>query len=70
MCLSYGARTSCGASSSGEAGEQLLHVTGAVEGGPRIFEGALRSCHEHDLRYEALARSRGRPAFPRVSPAA
>jgi sarcosine oxidase len=37
-----------------EAGEELLHVTGAVEGGPRIFEGALRSCHEHDLRYEAL----------------
>ena len=37
-----------------EAGEQLLHVTGAVEGGPRIFEGALRSCHEHDLPHEAL----------------
>ena len=37
-----------------EAGEQLLHVTGAVEGGPRIFEGALRSCHDHDLPHEAL----------------
>ncbi len=37
-----------------EAEEQLLHVTGAVEGGPRIFEGALRSCHEHDLPHEAL----------------
>ena len=37
-----------------EAGEQLLHVTGAVEGGPRIFEGALRSCHEHDLPHEEL----------------
>lgn len=37
-----------------EAGEQLLHVTGAVEGGPRIFEGALRSCRDHDLAYEAL----------------
>jgi sarcosine oxidase len=37
-----------------EAGEQLLHVTGAVEGGPRIFEGALRSCHEHDLAHEEL----------------
>ena len=37
-----------------EAGQQLLHVTGAVEGGPRIFEGALRSCHEHDLPHEVL----------------
>ena len=37
-----------------EAGEQLLHVTGTVEGGTRIFEGALRSCHEHDLAYEEL----------------
>ncbi len=37
-----------------EAGEQLLHVTGAVEGGPRIFEGALRSCHEHDLPHDVL----------------
>jgi sarcosine oxidase len=36
------------------AGEQLLHVTGAVEGGPRIYEGALRSCREHDLRHETL----------------
>ncbi len=35
-------------------GEQLLHVTGAVEGGPRIFEGALRSCHEHGLPHETL----------------
>jgi len=37
-----------------EAAEQLLHVTGAIEGGPRIFEGALRSCHEHDLPHEEL----------------
>src|SRR5918994_5744540 len=37
-----------------EAGEQLLQVTGAVEGGPRIFEGALRSCHQHNLQHEAL----------------
>jgi sarcosine oxidase len=37
-----------------EAGEQLLHITGAVEGGPKIYEGALRSCHEHDLPYEAV----------------
>ncbi|MGI8861255.1 MAG: N-methyl-L-tryptophan oxidase [Gaiellaceae bacterium] len=36
------------------AGEQLLHVTGAVEGGPGIFEGALRSCYEHEIPHEAL----------------
>lgn len=38
----------------GEAGEQLLHVTGAVEGGDGILEGVLRSCAEHDLPYEVL----------------
>jgi sarcosine oxidase len=37
-----------------EAGEQLLHVTGAVEGGHKIYEGALRSCHDHDLPHETL----------------
>jgi sarcosine oxidase len=37
-----------------EAGEQLLHVTGAVEGGEKIYEGALRSCHDHDLPYEVM----------------
>ncbi|HXF99069.1 MAG TPA: N-methyl-L-tryptophan oxidase [Gaiellaceae bacterium] len=37
-----------------EAGERLLHVTGAVEGGPRILEGALRSCREHALPHELL----------------
>ena len=37
-----------------EAGEQLLWVTGAVEGGPRIFEGAVRSSVEHGLEYEEL----------------
>jgi sarcosine oxidase len=37
-----------------EAGEQLLHVTGIVEGGPRILEGVLRSCAEHDLPHEVL----------------
>jgi sarcosine oxidase len=37
-----------------EAGEQLLYVTGTVEAGERIYEGALRSCHEHDLPHEEL----------------
>jgi sarcosine oxidase len=37
-----------------EAGEQLLFVTGAVEGGPRIFEGAVRSSIEHALPFEEL----------------
>jgi sarcosine oxidase len=37
-----------------EAGEQLLFVTGAVEGGRRIFEGAVRSSVEHGLRFEEL----------------
>ena len=36
------------------AGEQLLFVTGAVEGGPRIFEGAVRSSIEHGLAFEEL----------------
>jgi sarcosine oxidase len=37
-----------------EAGEQLLHVTGIVEGGDRILDGVLRSCAEHDLPHEVL----------------
>ena len=37
-----------------EAGEQLLHVTGIVEGGERIFDGVLRSCADHDLPHEVL----------------
>jgi sarcosine oxidase len=49
-----------------EAGEQLLHVTGIVEAGGRIYEGSLRSCHEHDLPHEAIdGRELGRryPAY-------
>jgi len=49
-----------------EAGEQLLHITGIVEAGERIYEGALRSCADHELPYEALdGRELGRrhPAF-------
>jgi len=37
-----------------EVGEQLLHVTGIVEGGEAIYEGSLRSCLEHDLPHEAI----------------
>jgi sarcosine oxidase len=37
-----------------EAGERLLWITGAVEGGPRIFEGAVRSSVEHGLEFEEL----------------
>jgi sarcosine oxidase len=37
-----------------EAGEQLLYTTGILEAGERIYDGALRSCHEHDLPYEEL----------------
>jgi sarcosine oxidase len=37
-----------------EAREQLLYVTGIVEGGERIYEGALRSCRDHDLPHEAI----------------
>jgi sarcosine oxidase len=37
-----------------DAGERLLHVTGTVEAGERIFDGSLRSCEEHDLPHEVL----------------
>jgi sarcosine oxidase len=40
------------------AGEQLLHITGALDGGPPsswVFEGSLRSCREHDLPHEVLS---------------
>lgn len=47
-----------------EAGERLLHVTGVVEGGPRIFEGALRSCLEHDLPHEVLTGAEVAHRFP------
>jgi sarcosine oxidase len=40
-----------------EAGEQLLHVTGSLDAGPRgseIPEGSRRSCDLHGLPYELL----------------
>jgi sarcosine oxidase len=47
-----------------EAGEQLLYVTGAVEGGPRIFEGAVRSSVEHGLPFEELDGAEVTRRFP------
>jgi sarcosine oxidase len=37
-----------------EAGEQLLHITGIVEGGERIYDGVLRACADHDLPHETI----------------
>ena len=47
-----------------EAGEQLLHVTGIVEGGEAIAEGVLRSCAEHDLPHEVLSGREVAARFP------
>jgi sarcosine oxidase len=46
------------------AGEQLLYVTGAVEGGPRIFEGAVHSSLEHGLPFEELDGAEVTRRFP------
>jgi sarcosine oxidase len=37
-----------------DAGEKLLHVTGIVEAGDRIYEGTLLACREHDLPHDAI----------------
>ena len=37
-----------------ESREELLYVTGSIEGGAGILEGVLRSCAEHDLPHEVL----------------
>jgi sarcosine oxidase len=47
-----------------EAGEQLLHVTGIVEGGDGILEGVLRSCAEHDIPHELLSGDEVGRRFP------
>jgi sarcosine oxidase len=54
-----------------EAGEQLLHVTGIVEGGDRILDGVLRSCEEHDIPHEVLNGAEIAKRFPayRLPPA-
>ncbi len=46
------------------AGEQLLHVTGIIEGGDRILEGVLRSCAEHELSHEVLTGEEVAARFP------
>jgi sarcosine oxidase len=49
-----------------EAGEQLLHVTGAVDAGGEVYEGSLRSCLDFDLPHELMdGRELGRrfPAY-------
>jgi sarcosine oxidase len=47
-----------------EAGEELLRITGIVEGGPRILEGVLRSCADHDLPHEVLTGDEVARRFP------
>jgi sarcosine oxidase len=47
-----------------EAGEQLLYTTGILEAGERIYDGALRSCHEHDLPHEELDGAEVARRFP------
>lgn len=54
-----------------QAGEQLLHITGIVEGGDRILDGVLRSCEEHDIAHEVLSGAEIAERFPayRLPPA-
>jgi sarcosine oxidase len=47
-----------------DAGEQLLHVTGIVEGGERILDGVVRSCAEHDIAHEILTGAEVAERFP------
>lgn len=47
-----------------EAREQLLWITGIVEGGERILDGVLRSCAEHDLAHEVLTGAEVAERFP------
>jgi len=47
-----------------EADEQLLFITGIVEGGDRILEGVLHSCAEHDIRHEVLTGAEVEYRFP------
>lgn len=50
-----------------EAREQLLYVTGSIEGGEGILEGVLRSCAEHDLPHEVLTGREVARRFPAYS---
>ncbi|WP_229708710.1 N-methyl-L-tryptophan oxidase (plasmid) [Tistrella bauzanensis] len=49
------------------AGEQLLYITGGIDGGPadgRIVTGALAACVEHDLPHEVLTAAEINRRFP------
>jgi sarcosine oxidase len=48
----------------GEAGEQLLWITGIIEGGERIYDGVLRSCTDHGLDHEVLTGAEVARRFP------
>lgn len=50
-----------------EHGASLLHETGSVAAGPpgnEIFEGARRSCEEHDIDHEVLSSAELNDRFP------
>lgn len=50
-----------------QAGEPLLHVTGAIDAGPpgsRVFEGSRRSCELHGLPHEVLTSRELAERFP------
>jgi sarcosine oxidase len=47
-----------------EAGEQLLWITGILEGGERILDGVLHSCAVHELEHEVLSGSEVAQRFP------
>ena len=49
------------------SGENLLHVTGAIDAGPvgsRVVEGSLESCRVHGLRHEFLKGAELNERFP------
>ena len=51
------------------AGEQLLHITGALDAGPAddwVFQGSKSSCEEHGLPHEILTGEEVKPALSRL----
>ena len=52
------------------AGEQILHITGGIDAGlpdSRLFEGALRSCIEHELEHDVMSSAELSRRFPGFS---
>jgi len=47
-----------------ETGEQLLHTTGIIEGGPEVLEGVLHSCAVHGIEHEVLTGAEVGERFP------